>query len=534
MWINLAILVGELEKVFSVQTYGHISREVTKIERLSVSASEILLPDVLYFTTPAGLERMGTVNAPAPLLCVADQYLLIDQSLFPGKTVIVVRNDDMSKVMLKLAEIMYELGLRSSKLSELAQTLLSCSELNQMLDAGFSFLGNPIIVVDSHQKVIGCTKIEGDKDVLGFGHFTLDSTITVEQIQEKCNDVICSSPDGSLSDCDAGCPVLTKKLIVGGREEGYLQAMAILKPFSEYDREAVAVLGNFIAIELLRLHISTIRETDLGKAEAFLKTLLDSSLVNSNVINTGTSALNLKLKKYLYVLTIQTKKQNEGGGAAMHRIIASLTYVLPGSKGFIYKNSIILLHSVDRRIVDFQAAFAALIPVLEGNGLHGGISNAFFSVVDIRAQYFQARKAVELGPRFDPDKHFYAYERYSVYHMMELSSTFDNLISFCHSSIFNLLEHDADIGGELVTTLYVYLKNGSNKNKTSKELHVHLNTIKYRLSQISEILGVNLADEEIAFSLYHTLKILRFIKAFPTDSNTSRYLDKIDNSMERS
>ncbi|MBP2652391.1 MAG: putative transcriptional regulator, PucR family, partial [Firmicutes bacterium] len=512
MRFDLAFLVGELEKKFSVQVYGNISRDIIKIERLPADISEVICSEALYIATPVGLEKMGTIDSLAPILCVAEQSLLIDQSLFPGKSVVVVRSDDISKVMLDIADIMYELGLRSSKLSELAKSLLCCNDFNQMLEVGFVFLGNPIIVVDSHQKIIGYTKPEDIKDALGINlsssEYKVDSVVTTEQIQQEYKKIFRTSAADSQVNFGGDSPGACKKLIAGGRVEGYLQVLAIIKPLSDYDYEAAAVLGNFLVVELLRIHVSNIRETETGKAEAFLKTLLDSSLVNRKAIAMSMEALQLKFKNFLYVLTIQTQDRPEMSGSAMQRLIELLTYQLIGTKGFIYENSMILLYSADQRIADFKAAVAPLIPILTANGLQAGISNAFFSIIDIRAQYFQARKAVEIGSRIDPGRYLYTYEGYSVYHMMELSSTFDNLMCFCHSSIFNLLEHDGDIAGELITTLYTYLKSGSNKIKTSKELHVHLNTIKYRLTQISEILGVNLADEEIAFSLYHSLKIV--------------------------
>jgi len=530
MRFNMEFLVGELEKEFSVQVYGNISRDILQIKRLPADMAEVILPDVLYVATPVRLKKMGTIDFSAPILCIAEQSLLIDQSLFPGKVVVVVRSDDISKVMLNLADIMYELGLRSSKLSEFAKSLLECNDFNQMIEVGFAFFGNPIIVVDSQQNLIGYTKLESIKDVLGINlsanEYNVDSIVTIEEIQQEYNEIFRDSAKALKDNYSDGYPGVCKPLIAGGRIEGYLQVMTILKPLSDYDREAVTVLGNFLASELLRIHIANIRENETGKAEAFLKTLLDSSVVNCKAIATSMEALQLKFKKFLYVLTIQIQDRPEISGVSMQKLIELLTYQLIGAKGFSYENSIILLYSTDQHINDFQADFASVIPILMANGLQVGVSNAFFSIIDIRARYFQARKAVEIGCCIDPDKYFYTYEGYSVYHMMELSSTFDNLMSFCHSSIFNLLEHDADIDGELVVTLYTYLKNGSNKIKTSKELHVHLNTIKYRLSQISEILGVNLADEEIAFSLYHTLKILRFLKTFPPDSDTKKQREK--------
>ncbi len=60
--------------------------------------------------------------------------------------------------------------------------------------------------------------------------------------------------------------------------------------------------------------------------------------------------------------------------------------------------------------------------------------------------------------------------------------------------VSDLVQLDARKGGSLVETLRVYLDNGGNALKTSRDLYIHRSTLNYRLKRLEELLGVDLSD----------------------------------------
>ncbi|MCW2841179.1 MAG: PucR family transcriptional regulator [Aeromicrobium sp.] len=57
-----------------------------------------------------------------------------------------------------------------------------------------------------------------------------------------------------------------------------------------------------------------------------------------------------------------------------------------------------------------------------------------------------------------------------------------------------LLEHDRQFNGELIATLRAYLKCDAKPIRAAEVLHVHRNTLRYRLDQISKLLNSDLND----------------------------------------
>lgn len=63
-----------------------------------------------------------------------------------------------------------------------------------------------------------------------------------------------------------------------------------------------------------------------------------------------------------------------------------------------------------------------------------------------------------------------------------------------HPIIGILQKYDADYDTQLLMTLRTYIYNGCRQSETAQKLHVHLNTLKYRLRRISELSGVDFKD----------------------------------------
>lgn len=81
-----------------------------------------------------------------------------------------------------------------------------------------------------------------------------------------------------------------------------------------------------------------------------------------------------------------------------------------------------------------------------------------------------------------------------------------------HSKLEKLLEYEARrvMGFSLVDTLEVYLDSAGKTSLAALRLHVHRNTLDYRLKRITEISGLDLADGIERLAIHLELKLRRF------------------------
>ena len=75
-----------------------------------------------------------------------------------------------------------------------------------------------------------------------------------------------------------------------------------------------------------------------------------------------------------------------------------------------------------------------------------------------------------------------------------------------------LLEHDQRRGSELVDTLAAFFHCHGNLSQTAARLHIHRNTLAYRLEQIASITQLDLNDPDARFALQLALKLLPILK----------------------
>lgn len=83
---------------------------------------------------------------------------------------------------------------------------------------------------------------------------------------------------------------------------------------------------------------------------------------------------------------------------------------------------------------------------------------------------------------------------------------------FYRRTLGRLLQYDDSKNAELVQTLEAFFECHGNASQTATRLHIHRNTLTYRLEQISTITQLDLDDPDARFSLQFALKLRPVIK----------------------
>jgi PucR family transcriptional regulator, purine catabolism regulatory protein len=83
---------------------------------------------------------------------------------------------------------------------------------------------------------------------------------------------------------------------------------------------------------------------------------------------------------------------------------------------------------------------------------------------------------------------------------------------FYRKTLGRLIAHDDNKHAELVETLEAFFASHGNLSQTANRLHIHRNTLTYRLERIAAITQLNLDDPDARFSLQLALKLRPVIK----------------------
>jgi DNA-binding PucR family transcriptional regulator len=100
------------------------------------------------------------------------------------------------------------------------------------------------------------------------------------------------------------------------------------------------------------------------------------------------------------------------------------------------------------------------------------------------------------------------YEDYQANHILKTLSAGADPRCFCHPGILSLWESGNEAKRDLVHCLYYYFLNGRNISAAAGALHIHRNTLIYRLSKAKEILNIDIRQPSPEQSFLYIMSCL--------------------------
>lgn len=123
----------------------------------------------------------------------------------------------------------------------------------------------------------------------------------------------------------------------------------------------------------------------------------------------------------------------------------------------------------------------------------------------------EAEQALLLGRQLLGPGRVLAFSDLGVYRLLVRLRETPELWTFYRETLSRLAEYDQRQGADLIKTLDAYFSHLGNLRATSEALHVHRNTLLYRLERIKEISGMDLDNAEEHFALWLALRAHRVL-----------------------
>jgi PucR family transcriptional regulator, purine catabolism regulatory protein len=140
-----------------------------------------------------------------------------------------------------------------------------------------------------------------------------------------------------------------------------------------------------------------------------------------------------------------------------------------------------------------------------------GVGRHHAGIGGLALSFREAEQALAIGSALlggDRSVHF---EHLGVQRLLFQLRDNPELASFYEDLLGKLQAHDERQGAELVNTLEAFFECHGNHVRTAQRLHLHRNTLLYRLDRAKQVLGVDLDDAETRLALQVALKIGRVI-----------------------
>ncbi len=124
----------------------------------------------------------------------------------------------------------------------------------------------------------------------------------------------------------------------------------------------------------------------------------------------------------------------------------------------------------------------------------------------------EAEQALILGQQLFGPERVLAFSDLGVYRLLVRLRETPELWAFYRETLSALVAYDQKQDGELLKTLEAYFNHLGNLRATSEALHVHRNTLLYRLERIKQISGLDLNNSDEHFALWLALRAHRVLR----------------------
>jgi sugar diacid utilization regulator len=121
-----------------------------------------------------------------------------------------------------------------------------------------------------------------------------------------------------------------------------------------------------------------------------------------------------------------------------------------------------------------------------------GIGGSCRDPADIARSYGQARRTIDAVLRLDRQGQVVAFEDLGIHRLLLQVPDLAELRAFAAEILGKLGGQERQRGTELLATLACYFRENSSPQRTARSLHVHPNTVAYRIRRIQEITGIQL------------------------------------------
>jgi len=475
-------------------------------------------PHVLYLGRFSYLYAYLPENSFVNAFCISDKYI-------PKK---ILNRENLNLVMFdKEIDAIHWFNicqdfLNKSKestirLESVFQAVCEKKGLQGIVDNSYFLFNNPVIIFNLENNSIHCSNVPKE-----ISSFPVESSFNLLKNQSYIDTSIADKINGLSIGTDrlinfrSEDPIIYEKsdrferhigfnIIIEGKIAAHVVVVELNTVLTEIDLSISSSLSNIIKLEYTRHSNNEYNKGILS--EYFLYELIDGPEENHKLLIQKALSSGLKLNHLKYAIVVDLNKsfhpKNKLSG-----IISHLKSLIKNTTFIIKENYLIGLSTYNKDSPLSDSSLNDLNYFFQSNQLLAAISQQFYHIEDFKKYVKQAMTTLELAETEFTLYGLYQYKHYFIKHVSDLCKRENDLITFIHPSVFILKKYDSKHNTSFLLTLFVYIKYNFNTPFVSNKLHIHRNTLDYRLKKIVTLTNIQWDQTEEMFQIYLSINLL--------------------------
>jgi len=294
---------------------------------------------------------------------------------------------------------------------------------------------------------------------------------------------------------------------------GYIWAQEVNRPLTQEDDEILRQAARAAVSRLMQRQGK--RKAEEQRRKEFLWELLLGNHTSETVIKQKAESLQMqlpssylicimeapgaRLEQYLYPLLMRDKWFWVVDGAQIILLMGLSPQSSRESRSPYWQVEQFLADSLGKLVAHHSAG-----SVIAGYG------NNYKACTDIVRSYREALHVIQVKRLFRQETaHIFGYNDLGIYRFLLKLKQWGEEEGYTNSRLDRLKAYDRENQTNLLETLETFLDAAGKGNLTAQRLHIHINTLSYRLRRMEEIMQVDLEDPNQRTSLYLDLKMDR-------------------------
>jgi hypothetical protein len=450
-------------------------------------------PDYVYI---CGGEKAGMIfgeNCP--------KHIIITGNI-PCKSGLPEKTDTLIQISGSIpAEPLFQTGnelLASHEAwyNSLLMAVINHNPIDAFLKIASHALTNPIVVFNNNLSAI-CSAgsitspVKGTNwEIVNMPGFILDNFYTPQELRKisshiaKMNDqILIVNPKNDPAHSSMGILIW-----IDGKLYGGIGTVDMNAPFTEGQKEIFTAIARVLKL-YFQNHSIYMRLAE-NKAN-WLDSLLDGADVSADIISGYLDRFKWKPDDFFCIVTLAASPDLKIPIVSIVDI-KHINNLFPDALVSVYDEYVVMIiRCADKKLPHGKKRQQLEQFIKKDVLLRCGVSMIFNNFMNLRYYYTQSKFAASrCKPSLDPSVCFY--ENYQADHVLKALSLGDDPRCFCHPGILSLWESGSELQRDLVHCLYHYFLNGRNISATAGAVHVHRNTLIYRLNKAEEFLNVDI------------------------------------------
>ncbi|MDK2866714.1 MAG: hypothetical protein PWP51_1237 [Clostridiales bacterium] len=315
-------------------------------------------------------------------------------------------------------------------------------------------------------------------------------------------------------------------ILVNGEILGWLCIFSDGRPFSELDQIAIEKGSTILALELLKLDELSDME------QSFKGDFLEAILINHDMAYLQKCAMDFNFNfEHDHQMAIiggdplalhlqddhYRRRLKQFVNHYYQRLNTQLNTVFPGSVAMIKDQEIVVIFELlpedpRKHIIAFIEQFLYETDQMTSGRsnmapLSVGISQVIRELNDFNSAYRNAQHTLKTLKNIMPGERYLFFDDLEVKQLL-INNNQSTLSSFMDKVLGPLLCYDKRSKDDFLETLRIYIRSNGNWTYTKDKLHIHGNTLNYRLSRIMTLLNMDLNDYQQRLKIQIAFEIL--------------------------